>query len=64
MDMGSIASDNEETWVGQLPPDADVEPARVRRIDELTMCERLERVHALCAQMALLEPIVKEADGS
>jgi hypothetical protein len=36
---------------------AEGEAARRRRDRELTMSERLERVHRLCAQLASLKPI-------
>jgi hypothetical protein len=36
---------------------AQGDAARRRRDRELTMSQRLERVHRLCAQLASLEPI-------
>jgi hypothetical protein len=42
---------------GPLPSQAAGEAARRARDRELTMSERLERVHRLCAQMAGLTPV-------
>lgn len=61
--MQSTAKDDEKP-LEQLPGEAEAARARAQRDAELTMSERLERVHQLCAQLARLEPVVTEADGS
>ena len=46
-----------------LPSGAAGEAARRARDRQLTMSERLERVHRLCAQMAGLTPIRRRRSG-
>ena len=47
----------------RLPSQAAGEAARRARDRQLTMSERLERVHRLCAQMAGLTPIRRRRSG-
>lgn len=51
-----------ETEAG-LPSQAAGEAARRERDRQLTMSERLERVHRLCAQMASLAAIGRQRSG-
>jgi hypothetical protein len=46
-----------------LPSQAAGEAARRERDRQLTMSQRLERVHRLCAQMASLTPIRRQRSG-
>jgi hypothetical protein len=41
----------------RLPGETDGDTARRRRDRELTMSERLQRLHHLCAQLARVRPI-------
>jgi hypothetical protein len=47
----------------RLPSQAAATAARRARDRQLTMSERLERVHRLCAQMAGLTPIPRRRSG-
>jgi hypothetical protein len=47
----------------RLPTQAAGEAARRVRDRQLTMSERLERVHLLCAQMASITPIRRRPSG-
>jgi len=47
----------------RLPSQAAGEAARRERDRQLTMSERLERVHRLCAQMASLAPVRRQRSG-
>jgi hypothetical protein len=47
----------------RLPSQAAGEAARRNRDRRLTMSERLERVHRLCAQMSSLAPIRRQRSG-
>ena len=47
----------------RLPSQAAGEAARRDRDRQLTMSERLERVHRLCAQMASLAPVRRQRSG-
>ncbi len=47
----------------RLPSRAAGQAARRARDRQLTMSERLERVHRLCAQMAGLTPIRRRRSG-
>jgi hypothetical protein len=55
------------TWHAErearLPSQAAGEAARRARDRQLTMSERLERVHRLCTQMASLEPVRRPRSG-
>jgi hypothetical protein len=47
----------------RLPSQAASEAARRARDRHLTMSERLERVHGICAQMASVTPIRRRPSG-